>query len=102
MTNHECKWVFRGDTAVCLQRYESGNRCYAVLELPEIVTILNEHTALKRENERRGDAIVHACNHARPYVDESGIVCISLNPYGRLKRIALEIQDALADTQEGG
>ena len=52
---------------------------------------------LEAENKRRGDAIVHACNCARPYVDESGVVCISLHPYGGLKRIALEIQDALKD-----
>ena len=44
----------------------------------------------KVENKEMLEAILHAVEHHRPYVDESGIVCISLQSYAMIRRIQLE------------
>jgi len=45
---------------------------------------------LEDENERLLAACQHAVEHHRPYVDESGVVCITLQSYAMIKSIVIE------------
>ena len=52
MTEHVCEWVLRDNHAVCLARNEKGNRCYAVLLGPEIISRLNATERLSAKDAR--------------------------------------------------
>jgi hypothetical protein len=62
---------------------------------------------LERENARLREAICTAVDSARPYRDESGVIEISLHPFGALMRVrddiarAALIQPSYLDPNEG-
>ena len=58
MTEHVCEWVLRDNHAVCLARNEKGNRCYAVLLGPEIISRLNATERLSVKVARRNGVIL--------------------------------------------
>ena len=56
---------------------------------------------LERENARMRKAICTAVDSARPYRDESGVIEISLHPFGALMRVRDDIaRAALAGSGE--
>jgi len=56
---------------------------------------------LERENARLREAICTAVDSARPYRDESGVIEISLHPFGALMRVRDDIaRAALAGSGE--
>lgn len=58
-------------------------------------------TQQQAELERMREAIIRAVDSAKPYEDESGVVKISLHPFGSLKRIRDEIAREARQSDEG-